>query len=72
MRCDSTPFLVYKLTSAVAAVTVESMGVTPPPDVDVKRVKQEVQTYTRQTKSKDRTLRIKVTKHQLTEMQNKY
>jgi len=31
MRSDSTPSLVYGLTSAVAAVTIESMGVTPPP-----------------------------------------
>ena len=30
MRSDSTPSLVYRLTSAVAAVTIESMGVTPP------------------------------------------
>ena len=30
MRSDSTPSLVYGLTSAVAAVTIESMGVTPP------------------------------------------
>ena len=30
MRSDSTPSLVYGLTSMVAVVTIESMGVTPP------------------------------------------
>ena len=30
MHNDSTPSLVYRLTSAVAAVTIGSMGVTPP------------------------------------------
>jgi len=32
MRSDSTPSLVYGLTSAVAVVTIESMGVTSPCD----------------------------------------
>ena len=30
MHCDFTPSLVYGLASVVAAVTIESMGVTPP------------------------------------------
>jgi len=30
MHSDSTPSLVYGLTSMVAVVTIESMGVTPP------------------------------------------
>jgi len=30
MHSDSTPSLIYGLTSAVTAVTIESVGVTPP------------------------------------------
>ena len=37
MRSDSTPSRVYGLTSAVAVVTIESMGMTPPADCEWQR-----------------------------------
>jgi len=36
MHSDSTPSLVYGLTSIVAALTIESTGVTPPCRASVK------------------------------------